>query len=58
MAKVLVTRKQVDAAKAEVHAFRAAGLQPDPLVERIANAADRPRNGVDKHLPTRPAPTP
>ena len=54
MAKVLVTRKQVDAARAEVHAFRAAGLQPDPLVERIANAGERPRNGVVKRLPQAP----
>ena len=54
MAKVLVTRKQVDAARAEVHAFRAAGLTPDPLVERIADAGDKPRNGVVKDLPHAP----
>ena len=55
MAKVLVTRKQVDAARAEVHAFRAAGLQPDPLVERIASAGDKPRNGAIRSLPHAPA---
>jgi hypothetical protein len=36
--KVRVTRKQVDAAAAEVKAFKAAGLLPDPLVVRIADA--------------------
>lgn len=36
--KVRVTRKQVDAANAEVTAFRAADLEPDPLVVRIASA--------------------
>ncbi len=36
--KVRVTRKQVDAAAAEVKAFKAAGLSPDPLVVRIADA--------------------
>lgn len=36
--KVRVTRKQVDAAAAEVKAFKAAGLPPDPLVVRIADA--------------------
>ena len=51
MAKVRVTRKQVDAARAEVSAFRAAGLRPDPLVERIARAGDQPRNGVAAPLP-------
>lgn len=40
--KVRVTRKQVDAAAAEVKAFKVAGLQPDPLVVRIA-AAGSPR---------------
>ena len=55
MAKVLVTRKQVDAARAEVHAFRAAGLQPDPLVERIADAGEKPRNGVVKDVPHAPS---
>ena len=55
MAKVLVTRKQVDAARAEVHAFRAAGLKPDPLVQRIADAGDKPRNGVVKDLPHAPS---
>ena len=55
MAKVLVTRKQVDAARAEVSAFRAAGLQPDPLVERIADAGGKPRNGAVKHLPHAPS---
>ena len=54
MAKVLVTRKQVDAARAEVHAFRAAGLKPDPLVERIADAG-KPRNGAVKDLPHAPS---
>lgn len=48
--KVLVTRKQVDAAKAEVHAFRAAGLLPDPLVVRIADAGSATRNEVVKQL--------
>lgn len=55
MSKVLVTRKQVDAARAEVHAFRAAGLQPDPLVERIANVGAPRRNGVVKHAPQSPS---
>lgn len=36
--KVRVTRKQVDAAAAEVKAFKVAGLSPDPLVVRIADA--------------------
>ena len=36
--KVRVTRKQVDAAQAEVRAFTVAGLRPDPLVMRIAEA--------------------
>lgn len=36
--KVRVTRKQVDAAAAEVKAFKAAGLAPDPVVVRIADA--------------------
>lgn len=36
--KVRVSRKQVDAAKAEVKAFTVAGLNPDPLVVRIAEA--------------------
>lgn len=36
--KVRVTRKQVDAAAAEVKAFKVAGLKPDPLVVRIADA--------------------
>lgn len=36
--KVRVPRKQVDAANAEDKAFRAAGLMPDPLVIRIADA--------------------
>ena len=36
--KVRVSRKQVDAAKAEVQAFTVAGLRPDPLVVRIAEA--------------------
>lgn len=34
--KVQVSRKQVDAAQAE--AFTVAGLSPDPLVVRIADA--------------------
>ena len=55
MARVLVTRKQVDAARAEVHAFRVAGLQPDPLVERIANAGEPPRDGVVRPRPPSPA---
>ena len=55
MAKVLVTRKQVDAARAEVHAFRVAGLTPDPLVERIADAGDPPRDGVVKDRPHSPS---
>ena len=38
MATVRVTHKQVDAAKAEVKAFRLAGLDPDPTVVRIAEA--------------------
>ncbi len=57
MSKVLVTRKQVDAARAEVHAFLAAGLQPDPLVERIASAGDTPRNGVVRRRPQAPSPS-
>lgn len=36
---VRVTRKQVDMARAEVKAFRAIGRTPDPMVLRIAEAA-------------------
>lgn len=47
--KVRVTRKQVDAANAEVEAFRAAGLKPDPLVIRIANARSN-HSALAKHV--------
>lgn len=46
--KVRATRKLVDAANAEVTAFRAAGLKPDPLVVRIANAGSS-RSAMAKH---------
>jgi hypothetical protein len=41
----------VDAANAEVKAFRAAGLKPDPLVVRIAGAESR-QSTMAKHVPS------
>jgi hypothetical protein len=54
--KVRVSRKQVDAAKAEVTAFTVAGLRPDPLVVRIAEArsvrsAGTPAAGAKRTTP-------
>lgn len=50
--KVRVTRKQVDAAAAEVKAFKVAGLQPDPLVVRIADAGS-PRKAYATREPAK-----
>lgn len=36
--RVAVTREQVRAAELEVEAFRSAGLEPDPMVVRLASA--------------------
>jgi len=38
-----VTAEQVQAARIEVQAFRSAGLEPDPMVVRLANAKPRRR---------------
>lgn len=43
---VRVTRKQVDAARAEVNAFRAVGKEPDPAVLPIAEARPRARSAA------------
>ncbi|MEJ5946444.1 hypothetical protein WDZ17_14195 [Pseudokineococcus basanitobsidens] len=43
---VRVTPKQVDAARAEVDAFRAIGREPDPAVLLIAKARPRPRSAT------------
>lgn len=51
--KVRVSRKQVDAAAAEVKAFKVVGLKPDPLVVRIAEAGSTRK----AHRVTEPART-
>jgi hypothetical protein len=40
---IRVTAAQVQAARIEVQAFRSAGLEPDPMVVRLANATPRRR---------------
>lgn len=39
--RVAVTREQVHAAELEVEAFKSAGLEPDPMVVRLASAGGR-----------------
>ena len=43
MVVLAVTPEQVWAARIEVAALRSAGLEPDPLVVRLANATPAPR---------------
>jgi hypothetical protein len=38
MVRMTVTREQVRAARIEEQAFRSAGLEPDPLVVKLARA--------------------
>ncbi len=43
MVVITVTPEQVRAARIEVAAFRCAGLEPDPLVVRLAHGKPAPR---------------
>lgn len=42
--RVAVTREQVHAAELEVEAFKSAGLEPDPMVVRLASAGGRAKS--------------
>jgi hypothetical protein len=47
MAVIKVTPEQVRAAKIEVAAFRSAGLEPDPLAVRLAEAKPLQASSTD-----------
>jgi len=59
MAKIKVTRRQVEAARLEEAAFKSAGLKPDPMVSLLArtrlpvSAADKAviQDVVARHTP-------
>ncbi|WP_369133609.1 hypothetical protein [Modestobacter sp. I12A-02662] len=46
---IKVTPEQVEAARIHVQAYRSAGIDPDPLVRRMAQAEARSQTWVDQH---------
>jgi hypothetical protein len=57
MVRITVTPEQVWAARIEVQAFRSAGLEPDPLVVRMAQATARGRGDGAQPGPPSDRPT-